>query len=197
MEKICKVCNKNFKTVTRREYCSSECIKIHRKQYHKKLNNTENRKKLRRLTQQKWIRTNKGKDYNKIYMHDYSKQYRENPKNRELIKGYQKKYYQTEAGKIKIYLKVYKRRARLKQVIHEDYKDWLKELLSHKYFICHWCGKKFSIDKLTLDHVIPISKGGSDTKENLVPACKHCNSTKQARDPEEFNLTLQQPRLFI
>jgi 5-methylcytosine-specific restriction endonuclease McrA len=35
--------------------------------------------------------------------------------------------------------------------------------------------------KLTIDHVIPVSKGGPHTAENVVPACKHCNCVKSAR----------------
>lgn len=44
---------------------------------------------------------------------------------------------------------------------------------------CAYCGKRFQ--RLTKDHVIPISKGGEHTPENIVPACKSCNSKKGAR----------------
>ncbi|TGK07672.1 HNH endonuclease [Leptospira semungkisensis] len=53
--------------------------------------------------------------------------------------------------------------------------------------ICHYCGKKFSPDELTMDHLIPLAKGGKSIKANLVPACKECNNAKKNKLPfEEF-----------
>lgn len=48
---------------------------------------------------------------------------------------------------------------------------------------CAYCGKK--TERLTLDHVRPLSKGGKHSKDNVVPACFHCNSSKGAHTPEE------------
>lgn len=48
---------------------------------------------------------------------------------------------------------------------------------------CHYCG---STDRLEPDHVVPTSKGGTDDAGNIVPACKPCNSSKQARTIEEW-----------
>ena len=48
---------------------------------------------------------------------------------------------------------------------------------------CVYCG---STEDLTLDHVIPQSRGGSDKAENLVTCCFSCNSSKGARTPEEW-----------
>lgn len=48
---------------------------------------------------------------------------------------------------------------------------------------CVYCG--LSVD-MTLDHVIPRSRGGSDSVDNLVPACRSCNSSKGARTPDEW-----------
>lgn len=42
---------------------------------------------------------------------------------------------------------------------------------------CAYCGKRPS--QLTIDHVVPLAKGGTHTPENLVPACKACNSAKR------------------
>jgi len=51
--------------------------------------------------------------------------------------------------------------------------------------VCWYCGKKIEAD-FTIDHVIPISRGGTDTLENLVPCCKSCNSGKRNKSIEEF-----------
>jgi 5-methylcytosine-specific restriction endonuclease McrA len=52
--------------------------------------------------------------------------------------------------------------------------EWSEVLAAHK-FRCFYCKRK---KKLTLDHVIPLSKGGQHTKMNVVPACGPCNSRK-------------------
>lgn len=50
---------------------------------------------------------------------------------------------------------------------------------------CQYCGKRFAKSDLTIDHVIPRSKGGRDTWENLVLACVKCNVQKGNRTPRE------------
>jgi 5-methylcytosine-specific restriction protein A len=53
--------------------------------------------------------------------------------------------------------------------------------------ICHYCGKKFPARELTMDHLVPLIRGGRSTKGNLVPACKECNTKKRhqlAFEPE-------------
>ena len=51
---------------------------------------------------------------------------------------------------------------------------------------CAYCGKKETIKRpLTQDHVIPISKGGGTTPDNIVPACKSCNSSKHTNLPRQ------------
>ena len=45
--------------------------------------------------------------------------------------------------------------------------------------LCHYCGLKFNPKELTMDHKIPLARGGSSNKENLVPACKDCNNKKK------------------
>lgn len=45
--------------------------------------------------------------------------------------------------------------------------------------VCHYCGKTFTPSELTMDHLVPLARGGRSTKGNLVPACKDCNSAKK------------------
>ena len=55
---------------------------------------------------------------------------------------------------------------------------------------CQYCGKSFSFKDLTLDHVIPKSKGGLKTWENIVASCKKCNSLKGNNYLFQTNLKL-------
>jgi 5-methylcytosine-specific restriction endonuclease McrA len=45
--------------------------------------------------------------------------------------------------------------------------------------VCHYCGKTFPPSALTMDHLVPLIRGGRSNKGNLVPACKACNSKKK------------------
>lgn len=54
--------------------------------------------------------------------------------------------------------------------------------------ICHYCGKKFDRLLLTMDHVVPLSRGGKSVKGNIVPSCKECNTNKKYYTPAEMIL---------
>ena len=53
---------------------------------------------------------------------------------------------------------------------------------------CQYCANHFSDDKLTMDHMIPKSRGGKNTWENLVAACKKCNQRKGSRTIKESGM---------
>ena len=55
---------------------------------------------------------------------------------------------------------------------------------------CQYCGRRFSKQDLTVDHVVPRSRGGLDTWDNLVLACTACNLKKGSRTPEEACMPL-------
>lgn len=44
--------------------------------------------------------------------------------------------------------------------------------------VCHYCHEKVTPDAVTMDHIVPVSRGGTSTKGNVVPCCKACNSKK-------------------
>lgn len=57
-------------------------------------------------------------------------------------------------------------------------------------FRCAYCGQTFPLAKLTVDHVIPRSKGGKSVWTNAVPACKVCNNQKADKTPEQAGMPL-------
>ena len=51
--------------------------------------------------------------------------------------------------------------------------------------ICHHCGGKYPPKELTMDHLVPVIRGGKSNKGNLVPSCKDCNSRRKHSLPFE------------
>jgi len=56
--------------------------------------------------------------------------------------------------------------------------------------VCHYCGRKIRAAELTMDHIVPISRGGKSTKGNAVPCCRECNSNKKQLLPMEWQAYL-------
>ncbi|MBI5444696.1 MAG: HNH endonuclease [Deltaproteobacteria bacterium] len=57
--------------------------------------------------------------------------------------------------------------------------------------ICHYCGESFPPRELTMDHLVPLVRGGKTTKTNVVPCCKRCNATKKYLLPLEWQEYLE------
>jgi len=85
---------------------------------------------------------------------------------------------------------------RLRYYVRVPYKEiplTRRNVLERDDHTCQYCS--YRGDNLTLDHVVPRSRGGSDTWENLVAACVRCNVRKGNRTPTEASMPLNaQPR---
>lgn len=82
---------------------------------------------------------------------------------------------------------------RLRHYVTMPYKEiplTRRNILHRDGHSCQYCG--YSGDELTLDHIIPRSRGGGDTWENIVTACVRCNVRKGSRTPREANMPLNQ-----
>ena len=80
--------------------------------------------------------------------------------------------------RLKLYVRVPYRRIMLTR----------KNVIRRDGFRCQYCGSR---DKLTIDHVLPRSRGGRDSWENLVAACVPCNNRKGNRTPDEARMPLR------
>ncbi|MGF1590160.1 MAG: HNH endonuclease [Pleurocapsa sp.] len=81
---------------------------------------------------------------------------------------------------------------RLRYYVRVPYKEiplTRRNVLERDANTCQYCKAKG--DQLTIDHVVPRSRGGGDTWENLVAACVRCNVKKGNRTPKESEMTLQ------
>jgi 5-methylcytosine-specific restriction endonuclease McrA len=60
-------------------------------------------------------------------------------------------------------------------------------------FICQYCGENFASQLLTFDHIVPRSRGGRATWENVVTACEQCNLQKGSKLPQEAGMFPMNP----
>jgi 5-methylcytosine-specific restriction enzyme A len=56
---------------------------------------------------------------------------------------------------------------------------------------CHYCQDTFPPTEMTMDHVVPLSRGGRTVKSNVVPSCKECNNQKKYMLPLEWTAYLE------
>ncbi len=66
-----------------------------------------------------------------------------------------------------------------------------RTVLARDHYTCQYCGGQPGKSQLTVDHVVPRSRGGTTTWDNVVVACGPCNRKKGNRTPEEASMTLR------
>lgn len=104
-------------------------------------------------------------------------------KNRDKILNRVSEYYKTPTGKLNALKTCYKRRSR-KAITKGSYTVEDLNLLRIQFKnTCAYCDKQ---NPDTWDHVVPLSKGGLDLIENIVPCCRSCNNKKQAQNLSQW-----------
>ena len=63
--------------------------------------------------------------------------------------------------------------------------EWWKRKCSKG--ICYYCNSRVNPKELTMDHIVPLIRGGRSSKGNIVPACKECNNRKKYLLPIEWD----------
>lgn len=179
----CKQCNKLYRDTHKKEL--SEYFKIHYIENREdKLEYqigyyTEHSEKVKNNSRE-WYKNNKEKALKrgKKYTND----------NIINSRQYKSKYKKTDNGKLNNNIFSQKRRSRKKNLINDLTKhQWLDTLMFFNYQ-CVYCGLKEEEHKnkynqvLHQEHLIPISKDGKYTKNNIIPSCMPCNSSKGDKD---------------
>mgnify|MGYP002261353689 FL=1 len=81
----------------------------------------------------------------------------------------------------------------MKSDIRKDFMSYScnrKNVIWRDKYKCQYCAKRVSYVDLTMDHVIPKSRGGDKSWRKIVASCKKCNSNKGNRTPEEARMPL-------
>ncbi|MGE0200066.1 MAG: HNH endonuclease [Candidatus Melainabacteria bacterium] len=74
------------------------------------------------------------------------------------------------------------------KIPHKDIPLTRRNVMHRDGYTCQYCGKR---SELTIDHVIPRSKGGRDTWKNVVVACQQCNVKKGDKTPQQAGMQLR------
>ena len=202
MIKKCAICGAEFETkYSRAKYCSKKCgvkaennterAKLARKEWLEK--NKERKRQKDKETRDNYTderkREIKEKNHqyyllNKNKILDNSKRWKiENQEYyKEYCRQYSKEYNMSENGKYINRLKVHRRRAIEDSLDKIDYRA-VKDKFDRLGNKCVICG---STENITIDHIVPITKGGTNDIDNLQPLCKSCNSSKNNKTMEEF-----------
>lgn len=65
-----------------------------------------------------------------------------------------------------------------------------RNVYARDHYHCQYCNRRYPVEELTCDHVIPRSRGGGTSWTNIVTCCVKCNRKKGGRTPEEAGFTL-------
>jgi len=132
------------------------------------------------------------RENNREHLREYYKKYNviyyQNPENRERRKERDKIWKENNPEKHRINNANAERirRHRLRNVGDFTIKEW-KEIKEKYDYTCQICGEKEPNIELTIDHIVPICRGGKNIMENIQPLCRYCNcSVKRTKLMEEL-----------
>ena len=154
----------------------TEKVKLYGQQYR--------RSEARKLSVRRYDKSEKGKiTKRRIAQSDNAREYQRDFRkaNKESFANYIREWLRTTEGKEYIARRNFHRRSSVlrtpvKQLLNSA--QW-REIKLKFHNACAYCGiPESSSVKLTRDHLIPVTKGGLHTKENIVPACQPCNARK-------------------
>jgi len=131
------------------------------------------------------------RERNKDRVADKNRRYYLN--NKERIQEAVRKYNATHVGEAKAWQQNYRARKRAGGSLSgEDMRRVIRSSLT-----CFYCESEYTdMRRPTVDHVVPLSRGGTNTASNLVSCCRSCNSRKKDRTLEEWTPPIGKQRLL-
>lgn len=149
-------------------------VKRDRAEYHRKWYLKNSSKKA---VQGKVWRTENRTRYNELAQRRASNNRVKTRSNQKKWRDKNKAYNALRMGKYRVNRRSLERAA---SVNLESINSWVKSVRSRDVNFCYYCEEQVALNSLHFDHVIPISKGGQHSVENLCVSCKKCNQIKSA-----------------
>lgn len=200
--KTCEICLNEYEPKHHNQrYCSDQCSNEAKRRSKKKYKKTEKGK----ASEERWIKSDRRKENEKGYRQKpearkkavirsirtlknnphlmdakrrRDREYAKKPEGKEVNRRARHKYRKTEKGiATRRTLKFMRTRPELGKL---DYKAFIEKVIRMNW-LCVGCGKVLNIDTVTVDHIKPLSKGGTHHIDNLQPMCHSCNSSKGNR----------------
>jgi 5-methylcytosine-specific restriction endonuclease McrA len=188
----CRECLKHSARIYKTEH--KENIRAYKKQY--QIKHFERDREKRHLGYKKWKERllQQGIRYHYVYYHSHAESKRLSARqyakhHRATIRRKENISYHAHPEHFKAKFDRHRARKAGAPISDLTAAQW-REILAAYGHRCVYCGDKKQ--RLTKDHIIPLSKGGNHSVDNVVPACRSCNSRKQAGPP----LTPVQPLLL-
>jgi hypothetical protein len=194
MKKICNFCNKEFDGYRTSKVCSDKCREEKERQRSRKRARTETYQEQQRKYREEHraVAVKRQREYYKAHEEEYKAKakirYAENPEPaKERAKEWAKKNKRRKIITDKAWVKANHEKVRSYQHKHRSalkgnggsytVVEWQSLCKKHGNK-CLCCGKR---RKLTADHIVPVSKGGTSNISNIQPLCLPCNASKGAK----------------
>ncbi len=168
----CKTCTRT----ANRAYRATESGRATIRAVNRRFATSEKGRRIAQRAGRRYRRTEKGRATGRRI----AKRYQRTEKGRTT----NRRYRRSEKGKT-----VVARRRALEEGTISDVTLESWEFLLAEHPVCNYCGHEFEVEgpfKRTLEHIIPVNRGGATTLKNLVYACSRCNSQKGDKLPEEW-----------
>ena len=123
---------------------------------------------------------------NKRKEREYMRVRRSDPQFADAERERRRKYIKKESYRIRRRVAQQKYKARKLGAKGTHTREDILRQYDSQRGLCWWCGKSVG-EVWHADHLIPLSRGGSNAPENIVIACRHCNQSKNNRLPYEWN----------
>lgn len=153
-----------------------ECYSVYIKKYMKKYNREHKEEIIKYMK--------KYNEENKAKYKEYYKKY--NKENKEAIAKQTKKYRKTPQGQVVMFNIQGRRRQREEQQGNGITKDQWLEMMKFFDFKCAYSGITLNADTRSIDHIVPLAKGGAHEVWNCVPMYKNLNKSKKDSNIEEW-----------
>jgi 5-methylcytosine-specific restriction endonuclease McrA len=178
---VCKGCGIEFTHHKTKKFCNYKCYKRH----WGRINRSHNKDKINKLRRERRAAMEKKKTTRKLWLEQFEHKAGEVHK-RKLDKFAQKIDNRCASWKNSLVSRSKKANVECNITIDE-----LRTLMYNNYGTsCKYCGRKMDINNLVIDHIIPLSKGGTSNIDNLQIICKTSNSMKGSLDEKNFQLLL-------
>lgn len=178
----CLNCERKFTAKRKQKYCNSKCGKLYWQKNNRKNNRAEYLKKRRENSQKRTKRLTDKQRWKKKFLEKVKLIHKRN-----LAKVVDKIIKRSNSAKSSMVS-----RSKKAGVVCDITLEEIRELIFESYGNkCKYCDKILNINTMVFDHIIPVSKGGPTTKDNLQIICKTSNTMKGSLNENHFNMLLE------